>query len=138
MVVQASARNTLYDYFVSVEVQANHLRIYHLRIGTIYPLNEKTCIDSGRSESFRSTIPSDTSVFNEYDVLYESPVRKLIPTESTQGSVLYTVTIRDVTFAIEISSARTFKGKMRKSIENLNIFAYVNSKFIYAERHNKT
>lgn len=39
---------------------------------------------------------------------------------------------------MKISPDRTFKDKSKTSVQNLNIFAYVNSRFIYVERHIKT
>ncbi|XP_047370498.1 uncharacterized protein LOC124957527 [Vespa velutina] len=159
VVVQASVKITLRDFYANVKMKANQV---HLQIGTVCALDEETCLDSDGSETYWSNIPTDSCGFNEYDVLYDRLATKLIPAESLQGSTLYTVTIKDVTFALtrtsefilcvysivktehpklfilETSPGRTFKGKMKSSVENLDIFAYVNSKFIYVERNLKT
>lgn len=106
-------------------------------------------------------ITNDSCGFSEYDVLYEDPATKLTPIETTKDLVLYMVTTKDVTFLLsrtnefilcgytiirtehpklfvmETSPGRTFKEKIKISIENLDIFAYVNSKFIYIKRHRK-
>jgi len=41
-------------------------------------------------------------------------------------------------FILEIQRGRTFKAKSKISINNLDIFAYVNSKFVYVEKYIKT
>lgn len=40
-------------------------------------------------------------------------------------------------FIMETLSSKTFKSKSKISVENVDIFVYVNSKFIYVERHIK-
>jgi len=41
-------------------------------------------------------------------------------------------------FILEAQRERTFKVKSKISTNNLDIFAYVNSKFVYVEKHIKT
>jgi len=41
-------------------------------------------------------------------------------------------------FILETQEGRTFKTKTKISVGNLDIFSYVNSKFIYVEKHIKT
>jgi len=41
-------------------------------------------------------------------------------------------------FILETQRGRTFKARSKISVNNLNIFAYVNSKFVYVEKHIKT
>jgi len=41
-------------------------------------------------------------------------------------------------FILETQRERTFKVRLKISVNNRNIFAYVNSKFVYVEIHIKT
>lgn len=41
-------------------------------------------------------------------------------------------------FILETQRGHTFKTKTKISIDNLDIFFYVNSKFVYVEKHVKT
>jgi len=41
-------------------------------------------------------------------------------------------------FILKTQDGRTFKTKIKISVDNLDIFSYVNSKFIYVEKHIKT
>jgi len=42
------------------------------------------------------------------------------------------------TFHLETQRWQTFKARSKISVNNLDIFAYVNSKFLYVEKHIKT
>lgn len=159
VVVQASVEVTLKDYYAAASVKADQI---HLQSGTICVYTAETCQDEGGAENFWETLPSDSCGFNEYDVLYEGLATKLTTKGPIKGPVLYTVTSKDVTFALtktdeftlcgytiirtehpkllilETSPGRIFKAKTKTPVENLDIFAYINSKFIYVERHLKT
>jgi len=41
-------------------------------------------------------------------------------------------------FILETQRGRTFKAKSKISVNKLDIFAYVNSEFVYVEKHIKT
>ncbi|XP_035742933.1 uncharacterized protein LOC118450980 [Vespa mandarinia] len=97
VVVQAIVRLTLQDYIATVKTKANQI---HLKSGTACALDGEACHDLYESESYWSNIPTDSSGFYEYNVLYEGPAMKLTPAESFQRPILYTVATKDVTFAL--------------------------------------
>lgn len=104
----------------------------------------------------------DSCHFDRYDILYEVMTVKLSPKENSTSPVIYTVTTQNVTFALtrvadfsicgyqliqtehpklfilETQKGRTFRTRSRIVVNNLDIFAYVNSKFVYVEKHIKT
>lgn len=97
-----------------------------------------------------------------YDVLYEGPADKLTAQGNLNTPTVYTVTTKETIFALtkttemtlcgyklmltehpklfilETERGKTFKIRTKISVNNLDIFAYVNSKFIYVEKHIKT
>lgn len=145
---------TLRDYYAATKPQNNQIL---LKSGTICALNEEYCIDTDGSESYWSAISSDICGFNECSLRRTSGKINLCYADRR----FYIVIIKDVTFAItrmsvfalyrytltptehpklvimEISLGRTFKSRYETSVKNLDIFPYVNSKFIYIERHIK-
>lgn len=159
VVVQATVRITLQNYQAAIKVSANQVI---LRSGLHCPLQEGTCIDTNGGHTFWSTTPTDSCRFDKYDILYEGIASKIQPKATTTGPTVYTVTTRETTFAltqttqftlcgytilktehpklfiIETSREHSFKIRSRISIDNLDIFSYVNSKFIYVEKHIKT
>ncbi|KYM76725.1 hypothetical protein ALC53_12820 [Atta colombica] len=94
--------------------------------------------------------------FEQYDTLYEGLVAKLLPKENQSTPIIYTT--QCTTFAktsdidicgyrlaqtehpklLILEKGRTFHNRSKVTIENLDIFLYVNSKFIYVEKHIKT
>lgn len=95
--------------------------------------------------------------------MYEGPAHKLTPQPGQDDALtIYTVSSDGVIFALtrtadtnlcgyqlihtehpklfvlETSKGRTFKTKGKISVGNLDIFSYVNSKFVYIEKHVKS
>ena len=125
------------------------------------------CNDADGTMTYWSALPADNCHFSRYDVLYEGIAYQLSPKktkEQTQrdSPTIYTVTTQDTTFALaqttetnvcgykilrtehpklcilETQPGRVFKARSKVRIDNLDIFTYVNSKFIYVEKHLKT
>jgi len=95
-------------------------------------------------------------------ILYEGIANKLTPKINQTIPTVYTVTARETTFALsktneislcgytltqtehlklfilETHQDRTFKVRTKISVNNLDIFTYVNSKFIFVKKHVKT
>ncbi|XP_035731227.1 uncharacterized protein LOC118445617 [Vespa mandarinia] len=111
VVVYDSVRITLQEYFATVKTKTNQI---HLKSGTVWALDEEACLDSDRSESYWSNIPTDNCGFYEYDLLYEGPAMKLKHAESSQEPILYTVTKKDLTFAVTRTSKSVCSRKSRK------------------------
>ncbi|KYN15930.1 hypothetical protein ALC57_11822 [Trachymyrmex cornetzi] len=151
MVVQATVKITLRHFEASIRRSSDEII---LPSGLHCKVASGTCLDTDGGETFWSTISPDNCHFSHYDVLYEGKASKL--------TTVYTVTTRETTFAftktteislcgytlsqtehpklfiLETQRDRTFRVRSRISVDNLDIFAYVNSKFIYVEKHIKT
>lgn len=159
VVVQATIRVALRSFETSVKRSSGEVL---LPSGVRCPASSRTCQDADGSETFWSPLPADSCQFDRYDILYEGTATRLSPKENHTATVIYTVTAGDTTFALtktselnicgynlfrtehpkllilETQRGRTFKSRSRISVDNLDIFAYVNSKFIYVEKHIKT
>lgn len=156
VVVQAVVRITLREFEASVKRASEELI---LPSGTRCSAAARMCQDSDGSESYWTTITADSCHFDRYDVLYEGTAVRLSPHANQTSTVVYTVTSRDTTFALtktdeynlcgyklfrtehpklvimETSKGRTFKMRSKITVNNLDIFSYVNSKFVYVEKH---
>lgn len=121
------------------------------------------CNDADGMTTYWAVVPPDSCRFNRYDVLYQGPAYRLSSKLSqSESPVIYTVTTKETTFALaktmesnlcgykmiqtehpklsilETHPDRVFKTSSKIAIDNLDIFSYVNSKFIYVEKHLKT
>lgn len=159
VVVQASVKITLRNFETSVKRSTGHVI---LPTGTQCPLTEGTCLDSEGAETFWSIIPVDSCHFDRYDILYEGLAVKLTPKDNQTSPAVYTVTTQETTFALtkitetnlcgyqliqtehpklfilETQKGRSFRTRSKIAVDNLDIFSYVNSKFVYVEKHVKT
>jgi hypothetical protein len=120
-------------------------------------------MDSEGGETFWPVMPIDMCHFDQYDILYEGIATRLTPREIEKaGPTIYIVTTDDTTFALaktseinvcgyrllrtehpklhimETKKGKSFKFHTKVSVDNLDIFSYVNSKFVYVENHIKT
>lgn len=160
VVVQAMARVSLKSGRAVVKIESDQIR---LSSGTTCSLQAGSCIDGEDGHTFWSPVPTDTCKFDKYQVLYEGLASKIHNKHGTDNTPqIYTLTTHDITFALaKIGEARlcgytllrtehpkllileTEKGKSFAeqkpiTVENLDIFAYMNSKFVYVEKHVKT
>lgn len=159
VVVQASIRLTLRAFEAPVKRSTGHII---LPSGSQCPLAAGFCLDSEGAETFWSALPTDSCHFDQYDILYEGIATKLLPRENQTTPAVYTVTTKETTFALtrttemnlcgykllqtehpklfilETSRGHTFKSRSKIAVDNLDIFSYVNSKFIYVEKHVRT
>ena len=161
VLVQAAVKVTLRVFEAAIKRSTG---ILILPSGTQCQTASYNCIDAEGGETFWPIITHDICHFERYDVLYEGFATKLTPTgEANQtGPTVYTVTTQDTTFALarttetnicgyqlfhtehpklfimETKKNGGFRTRKRITVDNLDIFAYVNSKFIYVEKHVKT
>lgn len=159
VVVQASIKITLITFEASVKRSLGHVM---LPSGTQCPVGTGYCIDSEGSETYWTVIPTDTCHLDQYDILYEGLAVKLMPHANQTTPTIYTVTTQDTTFALtktaetnlcgykisrtehpklfilETQKGKTFKTRAKITVDNLDIFSYVNSKFVYVEKHIKS
>lgn len=159
VVVQATVRITLRNLEASVKRSSGEVI---LPSGVRCPAADGTCQDSDGAETYWTIAVEDSCHFERYDILYEGGAVRLSPRANQTSATVYTVTTGDTTFALtkteefnvcgyklfrtehpkllvlETQRGRTFKIRSKITIDNLDIFAYVNSKFVYVEKHVKT
>lgn len=159
VVVQAVIRVVLKDFEASVKRSNDELI---LPSGTRCPASARSCLDADGAETYWTPLPTDTCHFDRYDILYEGIATRLSAQGNRTTTIIYTVTTGETTFALtktselsvcgyklfrtehpkllilETQRGRTFKPRARISVDNLDIFSYVNSKFVYVEKHVKT
>lgn len=159
VVVQAVVRIVLREFEASVKRSSDELI---LPSGARCPAAARMCYDTDGAESYWLNLAVDSCHFDRYDVLYEGTAVRLSPHTNQTSTVVYTVTSGDTTFALtktdefdicgyklfrtehpklvilETQQGRTFKIRSKIAVDNLDIFSYVNSKFVYVEKHMKT
>lgn len=145
----------------SAAVKLNSGRIT-LPSGTTCDLLQTTCIDLEDGYTFWRPMPVDSCKLSQYSVLYEGDAVKTLENTQETAPVIYSLTTDDITFAltktteqsvcgytllrtehpklfiIETQPGNTFLHKANVPVDNLDIFAYVNSKFVYVEKHIRT
>lgn len=160
VIVQGIVRISLKTSYVPVHLSTGKI---FLKSGTVCELSNGYCIDSDHGYTFWTTTPTTTCDFQQYDVLYEGPAIKM--RDETAGQyqpLVYSLTTQEITFALSVTKEQpicgytlkhtehpklfileTQRGNAPKPIgnipvDNLDIFAYVNSKFVYVEKHIRT
>lgn len=127
--------------------------------GTVCNLAKTFCIDYDAGYTFWQPLPSDTCELRSYDVLYEGPAEKSEEESEEQHPIIYSLTTSEITFAlaktgehhlcgyslittehprlfiIETSKGNPIIQRKPVSVDNLDIFTYINSKFVYVEKH---
>lgn len=159
VIVQASVKITLKNFLIPIKLSANEVILHS---GIRCKATDQECYDADGTVTYWKMAPKDSCDFNRYDVLYEGPAHKLTPPAGQDKALtLYTVTTNEATFALAKTSEsnlcgftiihtehpklflletvrdRTFKTKTNVAIENFDMFTYVNSKFVYIEKHMK-
>ncbi|KYN09194.1 hypothetical protein ALC57_18687 [Trachymyrmex cornetzi] len=156
VIVQGTTTITLTSYQTSINLETNQIR---LKSGTICPCTDATCMDIDGGHTFWKTLPTDHCKFNHYDVLYEGYANRIVDTFFEHPQIVYSLSTQDITFALtrtgeepvcgytliktehpkllilETKKGESFTTKHRLSTENLDIFTYINSKFVYVEKH---
>lgn len=89
----------------TARVDADDDKIY-LCLGTEYSLSEGSCFDAEHGYSFWNQIPIDNCKFDKYSILYEGPVEKLIDYNYNHVQTLYSISSKDMTFALTSKSTQ--------------------------------
>ncbi|XP_070516639.1 uncharacterized protein [Cardiocondyla obscurior] len=159
VIVDALIRITLKTAYVPVNLNSGKIM---LKSGTVCDLTRGTCVDSEDGHTFWKPIPTSSCNFHQYDVLYEGLATKLTSqAEDSTYATVYSLVTQDLTFALtaahqqslcgytlhntehpklfilETVKGNTFTHRGSIPVENLDIFTYVNSKFVYVEKHIK-
>lgn len=157
VVVDAIIRVSLKSSYVPVHLGTGKIM---LKSGTVCTLSDGFCLDSDDGYTFWKPMPTSSCNFHQYDVLYEGLANKIKDDSKDPSSpTVYTLTTQDVTFALtkskeqplcgytllrtehpklfilETKKGDTFTHRGSVPVDNLDIFTYVNSKFVYVEKH---
>lgn len=157
--VLASIKITLQDYTADVRLNTNRV---HLRSGVACELSATHCTDIEGGDTFWEPVPVDSCKFSDYSVLYQGFADKIIDNINEVSQTAYSLTTQDTVFALTSISKyamcsytlirtehpkliifETWPGrpavfKNSGRIANLDIFTYMNSKFVYVEKHIRT
>jgi len=128
-----------------------------LKSGTICELNNGFCIDYEDGYTFWKPMATSSCNFHQYHV-HEGLATKMM-IDTANSPTIYTLTTEDITFALtktkeqplcgytllrtehpklfilETRKRDTFAARGAIPVNNLDIFTYVNSKFVYVEKH---
>lgn len=160
VVIQATVKIVITNYRADVNLINNKIL---LQSGTQCALSDGTCMDVEGNSAFWTTEPTDSCQFNRYDVLFEGIATKYQNPDSADNNPdVFSLTTHETTFALaaksekhlcgytlirtehpklfilETQKGKTFAAKKQISVNNLDIFSYMNSKFIYVEKHIRT
>lgn len=158
VIVIGTIRITLQDYIADVRINVNRVQ---LRSGITCELSATTCIDMEGGDTFWDSIPHDSCSFSKYSILYEGYADKITDNASQFAQPIYSLKSQDTLFALTANGQNMVCGHpliktehpkliifetqpgiqiFRRSTQasNLDIFTYMNSKFVYVERHIRT
>ncbi|XP_067209354.1 uncharacterized protein [Linepithema humile] len=157
-VVLATIKITLQDYIADVKINTNRVQ---LRSGVTCALSATHCTDIEGGDTYWASMPTDTCRFGTYGVLYEGYAHRIIDVVNKQQQIVYSMTTEDTVFALASRDSYSTCGytlfhtehpklvifetspgvaifKKESRIANLDIFTYMNSKFVYVEKHVRT
>lgn len=158
VVVMGSIKITLQDYNADVKINSNRVQ---LRSGVVCELSATRCTDIEGGDTFWNPMPADQCKFSDYNVLYTGYADKISDSTNERSQVAYSLTTQNTIFALTSMGKYSTCGhtlirtehpkliifetspgvslfKSTGHIANLDIFAYMNSKFVYVERHIRT
>lgn len=159
VIVHGSAKISLRDYTAEVDVDTNKV---YLRSGTRCELSEGNCVDVDGGDTFWDPLPEDNCNSKRYGLLYEGIANKIISHDSGARQTVYSLETGNVVFAlatrsmirvcrftlirtehpklliVETHKDEPFIAQKPIDVSNLDIFSYVNSKFVYVEKHIST
>ena len=155
VVVQGTVKISLFEFVAEVSLDNNEI---HLKSGTVCRLSDAKCIDNEGGYTFWRTIPEDNCKFSRYGILYEGIATKMTDDQVDGPNTIYSLTTQGITFALattvtesvcgytiirtehpklsifETTKGVTFAAEGKLSVSNMDMFAYVNSKFVYVEK----
>lgn len=154
-VVLATIKITLQDYTADVRINTNRVL---LRSGVTCELSATHCVDIEGGDTYWVALPSDTCKLTNYGVLYEGYAHVIMDIDNRSQQTVYSINTQDTVFALaqrevysvcgltlfhtehpklvifKTSPGTKFFGRESR-IANLDIFTYMNSKFVYVEKH---
>lgn len=157
-VVLATLRITLQDYTADVKINTNRII---LKSGVTCELSGTYCTDIEGGDTYWELLPVDSCKIETYGVLYQGYVDKIMNRINEPFQIVYSITTKDTIFALAKRDTFSICGytlthtehpkliifettpdatvfKEQSHVANLDIFTYVNSKFVYVEKHIRT
>lgn len=158
VIVLGTIKITLQDYIADVRLNTNRVQ---LRSGVACELSAQRCTDIEGGNTFWDPVPADSCKLSDYSVLFQGYADKIVDTIRETPQIAYSLTAQDTVFALTSTGKYTTCGHtlirtehpkliifetypnvaiFTKSdrIANLDIFTYMNSKFVYVEKHIRT
>ncbi|XP_077272765.1 uncharacterized protein LOC143903177 [Temnothorax americanus] len=155
VLVLASVTITLQDYTADVKLSTNRL---YLRSGVACDFSTTQCTDIEGGSTYWSPIPDEACRFTSYNQLYRGYAEKVTDLVNERSLIMYTVNAQDTVFSLTSTSRyrtcgflfiRTEHPKLvivetlpednlakgTGRVANLDLFTYMNSKFVYVEKH---
>ena len=156
VLVQGSVRVSLRDYRARVGIKNNFV---YLNSGVRCEFKQGKCDDVEGGPTFWDVLPMGNCEEGHYSVLYEGVANKIIDQDQ---KIIYSLTTSDITFGLstlpginvcgyilirtehprlllhEIMHGQGYIRSGPLDVSNMDIFAYINSKFVYVERHVKS
>lgn len=153
VVVLSSVKVTLNEYTASVNLDKNTV---HMKSGFTCDYKKKTCLDPHGGNTFWESGKKDRCERNRYGVLYDGVIKKIINTETPGKDIVYFLESDSVSFALKMIRFRSYCGYMLAETEHpklmvfeyrdpkrpfievtntmpaesMDLFTYVNSKFL--------
>lgn len=158
VIVLATLKITLQDYTANVKINSNKVI---LRSGITCRLIEGHCTDFEGGDTYWTSVPPDSCKISTYGVLYQGYADKMTNYLNGPFQTVYSIATTDTIFALAKRDAYTVCGhtlyhtehpklvifettpdatvfKKETRVANLDIFTYMNSKFVYVEKHIRT
>ena len=156
VIVYGTATISISDYPASVNLDTNKI---HLRGGVSCDFNRGHCSDFDGGQAFWERVPKDMCNFYKYLVLYEGPAEIGNIRQDGTTQVMFSVQTKEITFALVQEAVHrrcgfaliqtehpklfvlqgakgTFFTALRKiPTREMDLFTYINSKFVYVEKH---
>lgn len=159
VVVQGTVRVNLRTYNGIIKLKDD---IISLRGHIQCPFSKGRCLTDENGSASWTIVPESTCDFKQYTSLYEGMATKITPSPTTpHKSIMYTVTKGDKVFAlmrksehhlcgytlvqtehpklfiVETQRGRTTNSRTKLLAEDVDLLTYINTKFVYVEKHNQ-
>lgn len=159
VLVQGTLKITLTAYTAQTNLDNDRI---HLKSGVTCRMSDTMCLDTEGGNTFWSALPEDRCNTDRYSLIYEGKSTKVSDKTMLEAQALYTLESKEITFALTVKGfenvcgnklIRTEHPKLvlletsngfsspfsRKfnTVQNLDLFMYVNNKFVYTDRHQR-
>lgn len=157
VLVLGSLKITLQDYIADVRINTNRV---HLRSGVACELCSTHCTDVEGGDTFWDPLPVDNCKLSDYGVLYNGYANKILDLTNERSQTVYSINTPSMIFSLtstgtyntcghtlirtEYPKLIIFETSLGSEVFKssgfiaLDLFSYVNSKFVYVERHIRT